>query len=204
MFVPLLITFTRTKSAGNHKSLFSHFVKNISVDRLKSLSLPTCRFWIAYTMYTMTSSWDEVKNIFLLSPSHCSVSKGNKPSNVAQTNGIRHDHRTWNSQIYKHKNNMTLIINKLFYQAVRLPDYQKRILVLLAVMREITMCYLYHGNETRVKPAVRIKWFTILWPEKVVLRTYTTHLVYFEPECFVIWRVILIHDRRINLKLSQF
>eukprot|EP00105_Crassostrea_gigas_P007930 XP_011422347.1 PREDICTED: E3 ubiquitin-protein ligase rnf213-alpha isoform X2 [Crassostrea gigas] len=38
-------------------------------------------------------------------------------------------------------------------QAVQLPDYQKRTLVLLAVKREITMCYLYPENKRRVTPA---------------------------------------------------
>nr|XP_034331576.1 E3 ubiquitin-protein ligase rnf213-alpha [Crassostrea gigas] len=38
-------------------------------------------------------------------------------------------------------------------QAVQLPDYQKRTLVLLAVMREITMSYLYPENKRRVTPA---------------------------------------------------
>nr|XP_022293483.1 E3 ubiquitin-protein ligase rnf213-alpha-like isoform X1 [Crassostrea virginica] len=38
-------------------------------------------------------------------------------------------------------------------QAVRLPDYQKRTLVLLAVMREVTMGYLYPENKRRVPQA---------------------------------------------------
>lgn len=71
-------------------SLFNPaFVKKIWIDRLDSLSLTSCWFWIAGT----TSSWPDVTNV-IPSPSDFGVHISNIPSDFGVTIGSWHDYRT--------------------------------------------------------------------------------------------------------------
>lgn len=96
------LQFSATRFKRTSPFLYPHFVKNVSVDWLDSLSLPFRIFWIACTTIALASSWHDVKDVLFPPPLDFGVRIVTRPSGFGYNTIVVYSHRN------KQKSNHTI------------------------------------------------------------------------------------------------